>query len=193
MGVSKDDVVTIVSGLPRSGTSMMMQMLDKGGMPALIDEVRVADEDNLKGYYEFEAVKRTRQDPSWLARARGKVVKMVYRLLYDLPKEYPYRVIFMRRKLEEVIASQNVMLERSGKEGGGLADDRLLEVFRAEIDKSNQWLAEQPNFEVLYINYNEMVKDPVPQVTKINEFLGGKLDTRAMIGAVDSALYRQKR
>jgi hypothetical protein len=193
MSASTDDFVTIVSGLPRSGTSMMMQMIDRGGIPALKDEIRVADEDNPKGYYEFEPVKQTKQDPSWLEHAGGMVVKMVYRLLYDLPAEYRYRVIFMRRKLEEVVASQNVMLERSGKDGGGLPDAKLLEVFRAEIDKSNRWLAEQPNFKVLYVNYNEMIENPAPQVARVNEFLGGNLDTKAMMASVDPTLYRQKR
>ena len=187
------DWVTIVSGLPRSGTSMMMQMISAGGIPPLTDEIRTADEDNPKGYYEFEPVKKTKEDPSWLKRAPGMVVKMVYRLLYDLPGEYNYKIVYMRRKLEEVVASQNVMLERSGKEGGGLPDQKLLEVFRAEIDKSNKWLAEQPNFEVLYINYNEMIAEPAPQVNRINEFLGGKLDTQAMLAIVDPSLYRQKR
>jgi hypothetical protein len=193
MTTSNDNVVTIVSGLPRSGTSMMMQMIHKGGIPALTDEIRVADEDNPKGYYEFEPVKKTKEDPSWLKDGVGKVVKMVYRLLYDLPADYQYRVVYMRRKLEEVIASQNVMLDRSGKEGGGLPDAKLLDVFRAEIDKSNKWLAEQPNFEILYVNYNEMLADAAPQVARINEFLGGALDTQAMLAVVDPSLYRQKR
>ena len=172
---------------------MIMQMIDAGGIPALTDGIRGADDQNPRGYYEFEPVKKTREDPSWLRRARGMVVKMVYRLLYDLPKGYSYRVIFMRRKLEEVIASQNVMLERQEKEGGGLSDEKLLQVFRAEIDKSNRWLAEQPNFKVLYVNYNEMLKDPVPQVARINGFLEGNLDTREMIRVVDPTLYRQRR
>jgi len=193
MSASKDNFVTIVSGLPRSGTSMMMQLIDRGGIPALKDDIRVADEDNPKGYYEFEPVKKTKEDPAWLERAPGTVVKMVYRLLYDLPAEYNYRVIFMRRKLEEVIASQNVMLDRGKKEGGGLPDGKLLEVFRAEIDKSNRWLAGQPNFQVLYVNYNEMIADPAPQVARINEFLGGELDTKAMMATVDPTLYRQRR
>ena len=193
MSASKDKFVTIVSGLPRSGTSMMMQLIDKGGIPALKDDIRVADEDNPKGYYEFEPVKKTKQDPTWLERAPGMVVKMVYRLLYDLPADYNYRVIFMRRKLEEVIASQNVMLDRGKKEGGGLPDEKLLEVFRAEIDKSNRWLAGQPNFQVLYVNYNEMIEDPAPQVARVNEFLGGELDTKTMMATVDPTLYRQRR
>lgn len=187
------DVVTIVSGLPRSGTSLMMQMVHNGGIPALTDHTRQADEDNPKGYFEFEAVKRTKQDPSWLADAGGKIVKMVYRLLYDLPQDHSYRVVFMRRKLEEVIASQNVMLARADKEGGGLPDQKLLEVFRGEIDKCNKWLAQQPNFKVLYVNYNELLAEPGPQVARINEFLGGQLDTKAMMQTIDPSLYRQRR
>ena len=193
MAVSPDDVVTIVSGLPRSGTSLMMQMIAAGGIPPLTDEVRAADEDNPKGYYEYEPVKKTKEDPSWLEQARGKVVKMVYRLLYDLPQGYHYRVVFTLRKLEEVIASQNVMLQRRQKAGGGLSDEKLREVFAAEIDRTRQWLAEQPNFEVLYVDYNELIRDPTPQATRINEFLGGQLDTAAMAATVDPTLYRQRR
>jgi hypothetical protein len=193
MSASPDDAITIVSGLPRSGTSLMMQMVDKGGIPALTDKIRAADEDNPKGYYEFEPVKKTKEDPSWLAEARGKVVKMVYRLLYDLPTGYRYRIVFTRRKLEEVIASQNVMLDRQSKEGGGLSDDKLLDVFRAELERAYQWIDEQPNFEVLYVDYNEMINDPAAQVAKINDFLGGGLDTDAMTSVVDPSLYRQRR
>lgn len=171
----------------------MMQMVDKGGIPALTDKIRAADEDNPKGYYEFEPVKKTKEDPSWLAEARGKVVKMVYRLLYDLPTDHRYRIVFTRRKLEEVIASQNVMLDRQSKEGGGLSDDKLLDVFRAELERAYQWIDEQPNFEVLYVDYNEMINDPAAQVAKINDFLGGGLDTDAMMNVVDPSLYRQRR
>ena len=109
--------ITIVSGLPRSGTSMMMQVIEAGGIPALTDNPRARDEDNPQGYYEFEPVKQTRDDPSWVPGARGKVVKMVYRLLYDLPGDQDYRVIFMRRNIDEVLTSQKKMLQRSGKPG----------------------------------------------------------------------------
>ena len=187
------DRITIVSGLPRSGTSLMMQMLEAGGIPALTDHVRAADDDNPRGYYEYEAVKRTKQDASWLDAAPGKVVKMVYRLLYDLPADYRYRIVFTRRKLEEVIASQNVMLERQQKAGGGLSDHKLLDVFRAELEKAYEWIDRQPNFDVLYVDYNEMISDPAAQVAKINTFLGGGLDTDAMTGVVDPSLYRQRR
>ena len=186
------DYVTIVSGLPRSGTSMMMQMLDTGGLPALTDHVRKPDEDNPKGYYEFEPVKRTKQDPSWVPTAVGKVVKMVYRLLYDLPADYSYRVLFMRRKLEEVIKSQEVMLQRSGKSGGNLSDEEFIRLFAAEIDKCLKWMDEQPNFRYIQVDYNEMIADPRKQVARVVEFLDGDLDAEKMVGVVDPSLYRQR-
>ncbi|MCH7871448.1 MAG: sulfotransferase family protein [Planctomycetes bacterium] len=190
---SDRDFVTIVAGLPRSGTSMAMRIIDQGGIPALIDEIRKADEDNPKGYYEFEPVKKTKKDASWLETAPGKVVKMVYRLLYDLPDNYQYRIVFMKRRLEEVIASQNVMLDRKGKAGGSLSDEQLLATFRKEIEKIEQWLAEQPNFKTLYVMYNEVLEDAGPKVAAINEFLGGNLDTEKMLAVVDKSLYRQRK
>jgi hypothetical protein len=185
--------VTIVSGLPRSGTSMAMRVISEGGIPPLIDEIRKADEDNPRGYYEFEPVKQTRKDASWLERAPGKVVKMVYRLLFDLPAGYQYRVVFMKRRLEEVIASQNVMLDRLGKAGGGLSDDQLIGTFRKEIEKVEAWLAEQSNFKTLYVDYNQVLSDPSGPVRAINDFLGGDLDTKKMLSVVDPALYRQRK
>lgn len=110
--------VTIVTGLPRSGTSMMMRMLEAGGLPVLVDGRRGADIDNPNGYYEFEPVKETRTDASWVEGARGRAVKMVYRLLYDVPAEFRYRVLFMRRDLGEILASQRKMLTRHGADPG---------------------------------------------------------------------------
>lgn len=189
----KEEFITIVSGLPRSGTSLMMQMIDAGGMPALTDNIRTPDQDNPKGYYEFEAVKRTKQDPSWLESAPGKVVKMVYRLLYDLPGDRRYRVVFMQRHLQEVLASQGVMLERLQKKGGKAGDEQLRELFESELRKAEKWIQEQPNFEVLHVQYTELIKDPAPLAQTINQFLGGGLDTDAMIKVVDPSLYRQRR
>ena len=114
------DYITIVSGLPRCGTSLMMQMIDAGGLRALTDEARAPDEDNPRGYYELEAVKRTNQDPSWLDAAGGKVVKMAYLLLYDLPADRSYRVVFMKRDLREVVQSQAAMLARRQAQGADL-------------------------------------------------------------------------
>lgn len=185
--------VTVVSGLPRSGTSMMMRMLDAGGLPALTDELRAADEDNPRGYYEYEPVKQTKQDSSWVANAVGKVVKMVHLLLLDLPDDYEYRVVFMRRHLAEVIASQDVMLARKGKAGPGLPPEKLMSMFEQQIGKVHAHLENQPNFRYLDVSYNDMLVEPEPRVAALNDFLGGGLDTPAMLAVVDPQLYRQRR
>ncbi len=187
--------VTIVSGLPRSGTSLMMQLLHAGGIPAVTDKVRAADDDNPRGYFEFEQVKQIRSDKSWLPEARGKVVKMVHLLLLELPDEFEYRVVFMRRRLEEVLKSQSVMLERHGKKGAALSPSALMKVYQDQINKVLGWMAQRPNFRVLEVNYNELVQDPLPWVRLLAEFLEGPerpMDEQAMTGAVDPALYRNR-
>ncbi len=186
------DSVVIVSGLPRSGTSLLMQMLAAAGLPLLTDGARTADEDNRRGYYELEAVKKTGRDASWLSDARGKVVKMVYRLLYELPPDYHYRVVFVERSLQEVLASQKIMLKRQGKPAG--ADDAtMLRIFQKELATAQKWLSVQPNFSVLYADYNRLLVQPRVEAFAINEFLGGGLDVEAMVSAVDPAQYRNRR
>ena len=184
--------ITIVSGLPRSGTSMMMQVIEAGGIPALTDNVRTKDEDNPQGYYEFEPVKKTREDPSWVPGARGKVVKMVYRLLYDLPADQEYRVIFMRRNVDEVLASQKKMLQRSGKPGAAVSDEKLKELFMEELERFDRWIAAQPNFSIIEVDYRDMVASPGTQCKRINGFLGGVLDGDRAAAAVDPSLYRNR-
>jgi hypothetical protein len=186
------DFVTIVSGLPRTGTSMMMSMIDAGGVPALIDNIRQADEDNPKGYYEYEPVKKTKTDPSWLDNAPGKVVKMVHLLLLDLPTDREYRIIMMQRNLDEVVASQNVMLQRNKKSNDDISEDKIKEIFEVQLRKVNLHLKQHSCFKVLEINYNDILKDPRPAVENINHFLGGDLDTDAMNAIVDPSLYRQR-
>ncbi|MGO9109040.1 MAG: sulfotransferase domain-containing protein [Thermoguttaceae bacterium] len=184
--------VVIVSGLPRSGTSLLMQMLAAGGLPLLTDGVRKADEDNRRGFYELEAVKKTKSDASWLAGAMGKVVKVVYRLLYELPPDYQYRVVFLQRRMEEVLASQKVMLQRHGKETDA-DDEAMMRIFRKELAKVQEWLRAQPNFRVLNVDYNQLVVDPRVDAEEINEFLGGGLNLEAMAAAVDPTQYRNRR
>jgi hypothetical protein len=187
------DFITIVSGLPRSGTSLMMQMLVAGGMPVLTDGKRAADEDNPDGYWEFEAVKNTKASCDWLLQAEGKAVKMVHLLLMDLPREgYSYRVLLMKRRMMEVIASQRVMLQRQGKSGAALTSEQLGQVFVAQMRRVEDWLAGQPHFAVLAVDYNALVAEPDPQIAAINEFLGGTLDPRKMAQAVNPHLYRQR-
>lgn len=184
--------LTIVSGLPRSGTSLMMQMVEAGGIPALTDRVREPDEDNPRGYYEFEPVKQLRDDSSWLDAANGKVVKMVYRLLYDLPVDRDYRVVFMRRALDEVLASQEVMLRRLGKPSGEIDGERLAEIYRRELRDVDQWMGERRNFSVLDVEYRDVISDPHGVVAAVNRFLGDDLDTGAMLRVPDQSLYRQR-
>jgi hypothetical protein len=107
--------IIVVSGLPRSGTSVMMQMLDNGGIPVVTDNIRTADTDNPRGYYEYEQVKKIREDAAWVPATRGKAFKMVSQLLYDLPAQEQYHVIFMERDLDEMLASQEKMLQRLGR------------------------------------------------------------------------------
>ena len=185
--------VTIVSGLPRSGTSMMMQMIEAGGIPSLTDNIRKADQDNPRGYYEFEPVKKTKESPSWLNQAQGRVVKMVYRLLYDLPQGHQYRVVFMRRDMQEVLASQAKMLQRLGKEGGRQDDEKMGELFQRELVQFDRWVADRGCFSVLNVEHKDMIHDARAQAERVNEFLGGDLDVEAMAAGVDPSLYRQRR
>jgi len=191
-GQPKRNYIIIVSGLPRSGTSMVMNAIGVGGIEPLVDHVRKADEDNPKGYYEFEPVKKTKEDARWLDEAAGRVVKMVYRLLYDLPGEYEYRVVFTQRDLAEVLASQNKMLERSGQSAGAVPDEKIRVLFATELEKCERWLAEQPNFKVLYIDHRDMINDGLAQAQEVNDFLDGGLDVEAMAAVVDPALYRNR-
>jgi argonaute-like protein implicated in RNA metabolism and viral defense len=186
-------VVTIVSGLPRSGTSMMMKMLEAGGIPPLTDELRTADRDNPKGYYEFERVKKLGEgDTAWLEEAQGKSVKVISALLKHLPQGYTYKVIFMRRRIEEILASQRQMLIRRGEPTDSVSDEELTKLFDKHVQQVQAWIDEQPNLEIIYVSYNEILENPVEQVKKINQFLGNTLNVEKMMAVVDQALYRQR-
>jgi hypothetical protein len=190
---SYDDVITIVSGLPRSGTSMMMKMLDHGGLPVLVDHIREADEDNPLGYYEFEPVKNIERDTDWLAGAVGKVVKMVSMLLFHLPTDHSYKVIFMERHFAEILASQKKMLERAGKLDGGQPDDHLIEQqFIKHVGLTKKWLDAQSHIDVYYVSYNSLIEEAPPVVRAINQFLGGKLDEEKMVSVISPELYRHR-
>jgi hypothetical protein len=183
---------TIVSGLPRSGTSMMMRMLDAGGIPALTDHLRAADPSNPNGYYEYEPIKRTKEDPSWLPAAIGMAVKMVHVLLLDLPLTYAYRVVFMQRDIAEVIESQNRMLERLGKNSSDLPANRLGSIYQSQTDDVLRYLRRHTDrFSLLEVNYNAMIQDPLPQIERLSQYLDG-LNTAAMAAVVDRNLYRTR-
>jgi len=186
--------VIIVSGLPRSGTSMMMKMLEAGGQAILTDNLREADANNPKGYYEFERVKQMKDgDLAWLSDAMGKVVKIVTGLIMFLPSGYNYKIIFMRRDLNEILSSQKKMLGRLGKEDDNIPDDKMAKVYEEHLKEVRGWLIRQPNIETLYVNYNSMVKDPTEALNKINNFLGGSMDVSIMSAVVDKELYRERK
>ena len=187
------DVITIVSGLPRSGTSMMMRMLEAGGLEPLTDGIRAADEDNPKGYYEYERVKQIEDDKEWLEDARGKAVKMIAALLKHLPQEYRYEVVFMRRDLGEVLASQRRMLIRRGEPTETVPDERMAELFGRHVEQVEAWIATQPNMAVLYVDHADVLDNAAKQALRVSEFLSCVLDVGAMAGVVDRSLYRQRR
>ena len=189
--------IIIVSGLPRSGTSMMMKLLEAGGLPVLTDALRMADDDNPKGYYEYERVKQLdKGDQAWLAEAHGKVVKVNSALLMHLPPTHQYRVIFMQRNLAEVLASQRKMLVHRGEQANvandAANDSEMAPLFEKHLQATKAWLQTQPNIAMLEIDYNQMVADPAPFLQKINYFLGNHLDAEQMARAIDPDLYRNR-
>ena len=189
-----DKTIYVVSGLPRSGTSMMMKMLEAGGLSALTDNIRTADDDNLQGYYEFERVKAMKDgDTGWVGEAQGKVIKVISALLESLPAGYHYKVIFMEREMMEILASQRKMLERRGKPGNPAEDGKFAELYGKHLEKIKAWLARQENMEVLYVRYNEMLKEPAVLAGGVAEFLGIPVDVRAMSEVPQEQYYRQRK
>ena len=161
--------IVIVSGLPRSGTSLMMQMLDVGGMEVVTDKLRVADTDNPKGYYEFERVKSIKRDTTWLPATRGKAFKMISQLLFDLPATETYRVIFMNRNLDETLDSQEKMLRRLGQPA--IPRDDMKRAYLLHLARLHDWLDGQKNMAVIRVHYNDLLEQPRQHVEQLQEFL----------------------
>ena len=186
--------IVVVSGLPRSGTSMLMKMLEAGGIYPVTDNIRTADEDNPKGYYEFERVKAMEKgDTAWLATAQGQSVKVISALLKHLPADYQYRVIYVRRNMPEILASQRKMLMRRGEDPDKVDDQQMAALFERHVSQVETWLRQQPNIQVLYEHYSDILADPEREAVRINDFLGGQLDIERMIEVVDPELYRNRR
>ncbi len=190
---SNQTFVNIVSGIPRSGTSMMMAMLQAGGISVLTDQRRLADQDNPKGYFEFERVKKLPEgDVDWLIQAQGRVVKIIATLLIHLPEDYHYRIIFMRRSMVEIIASQQQMLTTQNKIASAISDTEMGRLFEQHLAQVRAWIEKQPNITCLDVNYNTLMLGPESEVHKINHFLSGNLDVQAMLAIIDPDLYRQQ-
>lgn len=186
--------IIVVSGLPRSGTSMMMRMLEQGGLEVVSDNIREQDEDNPRGYFELEQVKELDKggDKAWLGESRGRVVKVISFLLKDLPSDFDYRIIFMRRHLDEVLASQDKMLERRG-EKKETNDEDMKAAYRRHLKDVAFFCRYRKNFEAIDIQYDEVIQDPAGHAEKVNAFLGGHLDVQAMAAAVEAGLYRNRK
>ena len=186
--------IVIVSGLPRSGTSMMMRMLEAGGLEIMTDYQRVPDTDNPIGYYEYERVKDLEKDSdkTWLQEGRGKVLKVISHLLKELPDDHFYRVLMMRRDLDEVISSQNKMLERQDKENP-IEDEKAKDLFRKHLVNVRMLAHTRPNLEILEVKYTRALEDPASFVAEVNGFLSHKLDEQRMMSVVDRRLYRNRK
>jgi hypothetical protein len=184
--------IVVVSGLPRSGTSMAMKMLEAGGLTVVTDGLRTADEDNPKGYYEDERVKDLHQagDKTWLRESRGRVIKIISFLLKSLPADNNYQVLFMHRNLKEIVASQNKMLARRG-EKNDTADERAIALLDEQV-RDARFFLRRPQFEVLELNYRETLDRPRPLALKMAEFVGRPLDVDKMTQVVDVQLYRNR-
>ena len=186
------DIVTVVSGLPRSGTSMVMKMLEAGGIPPLTDQVRTADIDNPKGYYEFERVKKLPKDTEWLNDARGKAVKVLAELVKHLPDGYTYKIVFIQRNLKEIIESQKKMLVRRGEDPNKVSDKELFELYTKYLKIIKTHINKRLNMEVLYIDYNNTLKHPKETIKDLNKFFNGELNIKKMNSVIDKKLYRNR-
>jgi hypothetical protein len=184
-------MITVVSGLPRSGTSLVMQMLAAGGHPILCDNQRPADEDNPRGYLEFAQVKALERDSSWVSQAEGKAVKIISFLLPKLPSCFEYRVIFLRRNLREVLQSQSAMLERRGQPPGPDAEI-MATYFNNHLKVVDAWLSSQPNVQVLNVDHARLIQSPGDSAIEFCRFLDATLCTDKMAACVDPDLHHQK-
>lgn len=188
---SSKNCLTIVTGLPRSGTSMMMQMLQRGGLDILSDEKRKADENNPKGYHEYAEVMRLHITNDWVLDCTGKCVKVIAQLIQHLPDGLDYRIIFMQRDMEEVLSSQNRMLDRLNSSQNA-EDDKIRKAYNVQLNQLDRWLDEKDNIEVIYFDYEKVIDDPETAAKALAEFNNRELDLRSMCSAVDPSLYRER-
>lgn len=186
--------IIVVSGLPRSGTSMLMQMLAAGGIPVYCDAQRQADIDNPRGYYELARLKELNKekDNAWMGMAQGKAVKIISHLLQKLPNAYTYKTVLMNRNLHEVLASQNKMLVRCGRQVDTNVTAKLRELFEAHLHHIRNWLGQQNNFEVIEVEYQRVLHDPAGHAKQLQNFLGIDVRVEKMAAVPDAKLYRHR-
>lgn len=184
--------VSIVSGVPRSGTSLVMQMLAAGGYPVLVDEARPADAHNPRGYFEYAAVKSLERDATWLPQAVGRAVKVIHALVMHLPTGFDYRLILVRRDLRQVVASQDAMLAAAGAAPPAPDAARLAEIYGLQLARLDDWLDANAQFRVLRVAHEDLLANPLASADALAAFLGGELDLAAMVHCVDLELHRQR-
>jgi len=193
ISVVSPNTIVVVSGLPRTGTSMMMKMLNAGGMDIVVDRVREADSDNPEGYYEDERVKQLVDgDVDWMTEAQGKGVKVIVSLLKHLPLGYTYKIIFMNRAIPEILASQRKMLIRRGEDPDRVPDEEMKNILKEHVKQVKAWLNTQAHFQILDIDYKKVLTDRDTQIHKINTFVGGFLDEQDMFDVINPNLYRNR-
>jgi hypothetical protein len=185
-------MITIVSGLPRSGTSLMMQMLAAGGMPILTDFERKPDIDNPRGYCEWEPAKLLPKQPELIDQAENKAVKVISQLLLSVPEGHNYKVIFMERPLSEILASQDEMLRRRDKPAS-VSHEALTSAFKDHLHEVIAFLESRLDVSVLRIGYRRLLNNPAAHSKSINDFLSLNLNLEAMAAQVDPSLYRNRR
>lgn len=185
-------MISIVSGLPRSGTSLMMQMLAAGGMPVLTDGERCADADNPRGYYEWERIKSLPREPGCISAAEGKAVKVISQLLFSLPAAHNYRIIFMERPLPEVLTSQAEMIRRRGTSGATGGEAALIAALTAHLNQVRAWLQLRPEIPVCRVEYHQVLREPMKISETLTQFLHQSLDLESMARQVDPSLYRSR-
>jgi len=188
-----NEPVIVVSGIPRSGTSLVMQMLATGGVDIATDNIRKADRDNPKGYFEVEKVKKLKNDANWLKDIKGKTIKIISPLLYHVLPTLRYKIIFVQRNMQEILDSQNKMYQRLQKNTPDIEDSVLAEKFNLHLKKIQDWIKKMNNIECLYVHYREILNDPFGHAQKIQEFLHLPLDIEAMSNVVDASLYRNRK
>ena len=161
-------MITVVTGLPRSGTSLAMQMIEAAGIPLFTDNARPADESNPRGYFESELVKTITRDQSWIGQAEGRAIKVVIPLVVSLPLDRDLRVILMLRRIDEVIASQARMMKRMGKKS--MAPETLQPVFQSQVERSLSWL-QQHHVNSLKLQFIDLIRSPLHHARQIVSFV----------------------
>ncbi len=186
-------MITVVSGLPRSGTSLMMQILDANGVTILTDHVRCADESNTRGYYEYEKVKSLMKDNSWVGEAEGKAVKIIAQLIPSLPPNYSYDVIFMERDIDEIVSSQEKMLARSNARKSLMSRDILTKTFLQHAENTRRWICSQKNMRMVSVSFKDLITTTSVEIAKINSGLPMTLQTEMSVRVIHPELYREQK